>query len=169
MLVYSIKRLIFPVLCILLSIVCFACTKDDPKYVYKIQDIEISEPGAKKPNVKTSTEYISIAYSDAFGSTISNDLLNDLKKIYIAFGDLGVTEDLIIRNFLNASSAEVPTLVEMNQDIKQFVIDAYKKVYNRLPNEYEQWFLTNLIQNDSDVTPEVVYYVLMTSNEYRQY
>ena len=127
------------------------------------------EPGALKPSVKTSTEYISIAYSDIFGSTISTDLLNDLKKNYISFGDVGVTEDLIIRNFLNNSAAQIPSKAEMNNNIKQFVIDAYKKVYNRTPNEYEQWFLTNHIQNNSDVTPKVVYYSLMTSNEYRQY
>ena len=165
MLVYRLRNIIPLVIFALLS----ACTKDNKKYIYKIEDVEIMEPGALKPSVKTSTEYISIAYSDIFGSTISTDLLNDLKKNYISFGDVGVTEDLIIRNFLNNSAAQIPSKAEMNNNIKQFVIDAYKKVYNRTPNEYEQWFLTNHIQNNSDVTPEVVYYSLMTSNEYRQY
>lgn len=165
MLVYKIKNILPLLILALLS----ACKKDNKKYIYKIQDVEIMEPGALKPNVKTSTEYISIAYSDVFGSTISTDLLKNLKKNYISFGDVGVTEDLIIRNFLNNSAAQIPSKTEMNNDIKQFVVNAYKKVYNRTPNEYEQWFLTNLIQNNSDVTPDVVYYSLMTSNEYRQY
>lgn len=165
MLVYKKKNIIPLLILALLS----ACTKDNKKYIYKIQDVEIMEPGALKPNVKTSTEYISIAYSDVFGSTISTDLLKNLKKNYISFGDVGVTEDLIIRNFLNNSAAQIPSKIDMNNDIKQFVINAYKKVYNRTPNEYEQWFLTNLIQNNSDITPDVVYYSLMTSNEYRQY
>ncbi len=165
MLDYKLKNII-PLFILLLVA---SCTKDDVKHIYKVEDVEITEPGAKKPNVKTSTEYISIAYSDVYGSTISTDLLNDLKKNYLAFGDVGVTEDLIIRNFLNNPAAQIPSVSDMNNDIKQFVIDAYKKVYNRTPNEYEQWFLTNLIQNNSDVTPEVVYYSLMTSNEYRQY
>ena len=165
MLVYKLRNIIPLVIFALLS----ACTKDNKKYIYKIEDVKIMEPGALKPSVKSSTEYISIAYSDIFGSTISTDLLNDLKKNYISFGDVGITEDLIIRNFLNNSAAQIPSKAEMNNNIKQFVIDAYKKVYNRTPNEYEQWFLTNHIQNNSDVTPEVVYYSLMTSNEYRQY
>jgi len=165
MLVYKIRNIIPLLIFALLS----ACTKDKKEYIYKIDEVEISQPGALKPNVKTSTEYISIAYSDIFGSTISTDLLNDLKKNYISFGDVGVTEDLIIRNFLNNSAAQIPSKTDMNNDIKQFVINAFKKVHNRTPNEYEQWFLTNLIQNNSDVTPEVVYYSLMTSNEYRQY
>jgi hypothetical protein len=166
MLVYKIKKIITVFVCVLLI---SACSKDNTQHIYKVDDVEIKEPGAEKPNVKTSTEYISIAYSDVFGSTISTDLLNNLKKNYIAFGDVGVTEDLIIRNFLNNPSAQIPSISDMNNDINQFVIDSYKRVYNRTPNEYEQWFLTNLIQNNSDVTPAVVYYSLMTSNEYRQY
>lgn len=152
-----------------LTSVLFSCSKDEPQYVYEVQEVSVDQAGAEKPNVKTSTEYISIAYSDAFGSNISNNLLNDLKKIYIAFGDVGVTEDLIIRNFLNGSGVELPTTEEMNSDINEFVVNAYKKVYNRFPNEYEQWFLENLITEEDNVTPEVVYYALMTSNEYRQY
>lgn len=159
------KYLAIPILCVILM----ACSKDEKTYVYQVQEVDISQAGAEKPNVKTSTEYISIAYSDAFGATISNDLLSDLKQIYISFGDVGVTEDIIIRKFLSGSGVEIPTQIEMENDVNQFVIDAYKRVYNRLPNEYEQWFLGNLIDEDSDVTPDVVYYALMTSNEYRQY
>ena len=165
MLVYRLRN----ILPVLLLVLINSCSKDDTKHVYKVDDVEITQPGAKKPNVKTSTEYISIAYSDVYGTTISTDLLNDLKKNYIAFGDVGVTEDLIIRNFLNNPAALIPSVTDMNNDITQFVIDAYKKVYNRTPNDYEQWFLTDLIQNNSNVTPAVVYYSLMTSNEYRQY
>lgn len=157
------------VLLLIVSMCLSSCTKDDPQYIYSVQELTIDQAGAEKPNVKSSTEYISIAYSDAYGSNISNNLLNDLKQIYIAFGDVGVTEDLIIRNFLNGASVELPTLQEMNDDVNQFVVDAYKKVYNRFPNEYEQWFLGKLIVEDEDVTPEVIYYALMTSNEYRQY
>ena len=146
-----------------------SCSKDETNYIYEVEDVKITKPGAQKPNIKTSTEYISIAYSDIYGTTISTDLLNDLKKSYISFGDIGITEDLIIRNFLNNPTAQIPTVIDMNNDITKFVIDTYKKVYNRTPNEYEEWFLTNLIQNNSDVTPKVVYYSLMTSNEYRQY
>lgn len=159
------KKLVFP----LLAFILFSCAKEEKKYVYEVQEVDISQAGAEKPNVKSSTEYISIAYSDAYGATIPNDLLNDLKTIYISFGDVGVTEDLIVRNFLNGSGVDIPTQVQMDADVNAFVISAYKKIYNRLPNEYEQWFLGNLITEDSDATPEVVYYALMTSNEYRQY
>ena len=57
----------------------------------------------------------------------------------------------------------------MNTDVNLFVIATYKKFYNREPNEFELWQLTNLIQNDVNTTPELVYYAFMTSNEYRYY
>jgi hypothetical protein len=31
------------------------------------------------------------------------------------------------------------------------------------------WFLKDCIEKDSNVSPEVIYYALMTSNEYRQF
>ncbi len=146
-----------------------SCKKDEKEYVYQVTDVEVAQAGAEKPNVKTSTEYISIAYSDAFGSTIATSKLDALKTIYITFGDVGVTEDLIIRNFLADDDAEIPTRVEMEDDVDLFVTNAYKKIYNRVPSEYELWFMKDCIQKDSNISPSVVYYSLMTSNEYRQY
>lgn len=146
-----------------------SCKKDEKEYVYRINDIQVNQAGAEKPNVKTSTEYISIAYSDAFGANIPTSKLEELKKIYISFGDVAVTEDLIIRNFLGDGAVDLPTEESMNNNPEQFVIDTYKKIFNREPNEYEIWFVKDCIEKDSSVTPLVVYYSLMTSNEYRQF
>lgn len=154
---------------LLIIIVLLACSKDEKEYVYQIDEVEISQAGAEKPNVKTSTEYISIAYADVFGSNVPTNLLEDLKKIYESFGDKGVAEDLIIKNFLNDNSVQIPTNQEMEENISLFVTNAYKKVFNRAPNEAELWFLKDCIEKDSNISPEVVYYALMTSNEYRQF
>ena len=146
-----------------------SCKKDGKEYVYRVNDIQVNQAGAEKPNVKTSTEYISIAYSDAFGANIPTSKLEELKKIYISFGDVAVTEDLIIRNFLGDGAADLPTEESMNNNPEQFVINAYKKIFNREPNEYEIWFVKDCIEKNSSITPLVVYYSLMTSNEYRQF
>ena len=42
------------------------------------------------------------------------------------------------------------------------------KDFNRTPNAFEKWYLS-IIQNNKDVSGEMVYYGLMTSNEYRYY
>ena len=118
---------------------------------------------------KTTIEFISIAYSDLFGNTISQNTLTELSIAYLAFGDKKLVEDLIIRNFLNTPGVVIPTKTEMNADVSLFVSTAFKKFYNREPNEFELWQLVELITKDSAMTPELVYYAFMTSNEYRYY
>jgi len=146
-------------------LVLSSCKKD----VYDVNNVAVSQDGVAKPNVKSTVEFISIAYSDLFGNTIDQSKLTDLGVAYEAFGDKKLIEDLIIRNFLNAQGVSIPTTVAMNTDVNLFVIATYKKFYNREPNEFELWQLSNLIQNDVNTTPELVYYAFMTSNEYRYY
>ncbi len=156
---------------ILLSIVTViltSCVKEKV-YVYEVNDVEISQPGVEKPNVKTNTQFISIAYTDVFGNTISQGNLSDLETVYLSFADKSVVEDLIIRNFLNQSGTTIPTEAEMVEDPNAFVTGAFNKIYNRNPNEYELWYLSNEINESSTVTPELFYYALLTSDEYRQY
>ena len=151
---------------LLLSIVLFSCKKKQ-EYVYEVNDETISAAGVQKPNVKSNTEFISIAHTDVMGTTVSSSTLNELKTQYIAFGDKGVTEDLIIRNFLNKSGTTITTSI--GSDKKLFITNAYKKIYNRVPNEYEIYFLSDLLTKNSAITAEMFYYSLMTSNEYRQF
>ena len=151
-------------LCLMLFV--FSCKKKQ-EYVYDVNDETISAAGVQKPNVKSNTEFISIAYTDVMGTTVSAGNLNELKTQYLAFGDKGVVEDLIIRNFMNKSGNTIPTSI--GTDKKAFVTNAYKKVYNRVPNEYEIYYLTDLLNKNSSITAEMFYYSLMTSNEYRQF
>ena len=68
---------------------------------------------------------------------------------------------------MNKSGNTIPTSI--GTDKKAFVTNAYKKVYNRVPNEYEIYYLTDLLNKNSSITAEMFYYSLMTSNEYRQF
>ena len=149
-----------------LTLFVFSCKKKQ-EYVYDVNDETISAAGVQKPNVKSNTEFISIAHTDVMGTTVSAGNLNELKTQYLAFGDKGVVEDLIIRNFMNKSGNTIPTSI--GTDKKAFVTNAYKKVYNRVPNEYEIYYLTDLLNKNSSITAEMFYYSLMTSNEYRQF
>ena len=147
-----------------------SCKKEvNTTYIYDVNDVEVTQSGVSKPNVKTTIEFISIAYSDLFGNTISQNTLTELSIAYLAFGDKKLVEDLIIRNFLNTPGVVIPTKTEMNADVSLFVSTAFKKFYNREPNEFELWQLVELITKDSAMTPELVYYAFMTSNEYRYY
>lgn len=154
---------------ILLLIGVITSCKKEKTYVYEVEPVTVQQPGSEKPNVKSTQEFISIAYADLFGKTITNGELVILDRIYGSFGDRKLMEDMIIRNAINSSSVDVPTNTEMRADVVKFVTDCYKKFYNRLPSEYESWFLVNLINGDTAVTPVMVYYSFLTSNEYRYY
>lgn len=144
------------------------CQKEK-NIIYDVNDVDVNKPDANKDYVKSLTEFISIAYTDLFGQNISQAQLQTLAVPYSGFGDLKLIEDLIIKNFLNATSVIIPTDAEMRANVDQFISDTYQKFFNRYPNEFELWHMKNLIEDNSDITPELVYYAIMTSNEYRYY
>lgn len=143
-----------------------ACKKD---YIYGVDDVVVEPNSASKNNVKTTVEFVSIAYSDIFGSTIPQDYLQELSLAYLAFGDKKLIEDVIIKNMLNTPGVQLPTQQEMLDDVDAFVTNSYKKFYNREPSEYEVWKMRDLIQADQTITPELIYYGFLTSDEYRYY
>lgn len=145
-----------------------ACQKEKT-YTYEVNDVTVEHDGSNKQNVKTTTEFISIVYNDIFGTTISQSLLGKLSTLYLSFGDKKMIEDLIIKNFLNQSGAQLPTDAEMRADINAFVKSCYNKFYNRDPDAMEEWQMVDMIKNDTTYTPELVYYTFLTSNEYRYY
>lgn len=151
--------------CALLFIGC----KKETTYVYEVNPVTLEQEGGTKQHVKTTTEFISIAYSDMFGTAITSVELQKLSVAYTAFGDKKLIEDMIIKNFLNSPNLKIPTQAQMQNDVPKFVNDTYKKLYNRSPNEFENYFVSKLINANTTITPELVYYAMMTSNEYRYY
>ena len=145
------------------------CKDEEGQTLFQVQEVPITQEGVKKPNIKTTIEFISIAYSDLFGKTLDNRQLNDLATAYASFGDKKLIEDLIIKNFLNNDLAIIPSNAQMRSNIGAFVSETYNKFYIRDPNEFELWFLIQEIENDSEITPELIYYSILTSNEYRNF
>ncbi len=145
-------------------------TQGQAEYVYDLNNIIIRQDGVDKSTVKSLNEFASIAYTDLFEATLSQQNLNNLNLAYASFGDKKLVEELIIKNFLNNSNAIIPTTAEMNADVNTFTINTYKKFYNRVPNEFEKWKLKDFIEkNQAIVTPEIIYFSFMTSDEYRYY
>ena len=147
----------------------FSCKKEK-NVKYQLNDVTIENNSAHKDHLKSTTEFISIAYSDIFGTVISINKLADLTKIYKAFGDKKLIEQMVIKNFLNKPSIQIPQINRSSTStINTFVQNMYIKLYNRTPDEYELWFISNMIENDTDLTSELIYFSLMTANEYRYY
>ena len=147
----------------------FSCKKEK-NVTYQLNDVTIENNTANKDHLKSTTEFISIAYSDIFGTVISTNKLADLTRIYKAFGDKKLIEQMVIKNFLNEPSIQIPQIDRSSiNTIKSFVLNIYTKLFNRTPDEYELWFISNMIENDTDLTSELIYFSLMTANEYRYY
>ena len=143
--------------------------EEEKTYLYNVNTTDVGHQSGVKGTAKSTTEFISIAYSDLFGTTISNDDLVKLFTAYSSFGDKKLIEDRIIRNFLDLPGANIPTTQQMRNDIPTYITNSYKKLFNRNPNEFEKYYLKNMIQTDTSITSEMMYYSFMTSNEYRYY
>ena len=154
---------------LLLSLMLFfACTKEK-KYEYEVDPVTVSQNSGDKTTQKTTSEFISIAYADLFGIQIPQTRLVNLSIAYSSFGDQKVIEDRIIRNFINDTLAIIPDSVVVNGDTSAFIVKAYKKFFNREPSEFEKYTWKNTIHQDASINPLMVYYTLMTSDEYRFY
>lgn len=147
----------------------FMSCKKEKLYVYELNDVAIKQEGAVKPSVKTTTEFISIAYADIYGTTIPENELTQLSLLYAAFGDKKLMENLIVKNFLNAPGITIPTKATMRANVDDFLKTTYSKFLNRTPNEFELYGTRNLVLLDTSITPELIYYGMLTSNEYRHY
>tara|TARA_R110000868_G_scaffold237867_1_gene492447 strand:+ start:991 stop:1488 length:498 start_codon:yes stop_codon:yes gene_type:complete len=153
----------------LLTAGAFSGCQKEKNIIYDVNDVNVNRPEGNKDYVKSLAEFISIAYTDLFGQNISQSALQTLSVPYSGFGDLKLIEDMIIKNFLNSPSAIVPSNTDMRANVDQFIMETYQKFFNRNPNEFELWHMKNLIEENADITPELVYYATMTSNEYRYY
>ncbi len=147
----------------------FAACKKEDTYLYEVNPVNVQTAGSQKTNVKTTTEFISIAYTDLFAKSIAQADLMKLNTVYVAFGDKKLIEDRIIRNFLTKPGVQIPTLPSVNGDTAAFVTKTYRKFYNRDPDAFEAYYLKEQIRLNTAMTPLVIYYTFMTSDEYRYY
>jgi len=161
----SMKKLVFFIILVLTLSSC----KKETDFVYEVNDVQVSKDKIGKGIPKTTVEFISIAYSDLVGSTISQNDLSRVTLLYLAFGDKRLIEDLLIKNIVNSTVVNIPSDDEMRSDITAFINSTYLKLFNRDPNEVELFTLRKQISENTSITPKLVYYAMMTSDEYRYY
>ena len=161
---------------LLLFIIITSCTREEQiiaditieNVIFGINDIPVYSSNVEKKKQKTSAQYLSTSYSDLYQSTISSNDLVNLSAILRASGDKIMMSELIINNFLNDQVVQgfLPTQAEMNNDLDSFIKNTYLRFYLREPSELEKYQLKNLIQQDTEITPEMIYLAFASSNEY---
>ena len=161
---YIKKTVLFIILIIGLS----NCKKEKT-FLYELSPVSVNADGNTKANVKSTTEFISIAYADLKGSNISSSELQNLSIVYTAFGDKKLIEDRIIRQFLNDANTIIPVAISVNGDTTKFILNTYKKFFNREPDDFEKYYYKELIKANAGINARMIYYSMMTSDEYRYY
>lgn len=145
-----------------------SCNKEQ-RVIYQVQEQELYQNSAEKQTQKTTTQFISIAYNDLFGTNITSDELTKLDIAYQSLGDKSVLEDMIVKSLINRGSVQIVSNDSMRSNKTLFVELSYLRFFNRKPNEFEEWKMVDMIEKNPDITPKMVYYSLMTSDEYRYY
>ena len=147
-----------------------ACKKDDPTFLFAVDEVTVSQSSADKNRLKTDIEFVSIAYADLYGGSIDQGMLEDIIITYKSFGDKSMVIEMIIRKFIDDETSNIGSIDRNNQtSIENFVQKTYEKLYNRTPNAFEKWYLSDLIETETDINAEMVYFAMMTANEYRYY
>ena len=147
---------------------CFSCTHHEINE-YDINDVQVNSDNASKNNLKNDLQLISIMYSDLFGLTIPNSTLNDLNEAYVSFGDKHLIVERITQNFLLNPLAIVPSDSAMRVNPEKFITDAYRRFLIRSPSEAERWYIKENIEQSNNLTAKDIYYVILTSDEYKHY
>jgi len=150
-------------------ILALGSCKKETLYVYEVDPVTSQKDKNGKGIAKSTVEFISIAYADVFETAISQNDLGRLSLLYLAFGDKKLIEDLLVKNMLNSPEVQLISNTQMRSNIEGFVTSIYQRIYNREPNELEAYTLAKSITDDVSLTPVIIYYSMMTSDEYRYY
>ena len=137
--------------------------------VYEVNDVEVYASNVQKTKQKTPEQYISIMFNDIYNQSISTTFLQDLSELYRSVGDKTMMNELLLSIFLSDVLADIPTDTQMRSDVGLFINQAYIRFYQRYPTAYEMEYLSNLINDDVNLTVKIIYTSFILSNEYYFY
>ena len=136
------------------------------RVVYGVNDVDLYSSSAEKTKQKNSTQFISIAYADLYKTAIAGNQLTKLSELALSIGDKQMANEIFVGGFINDPNVKIPTKEDMLLDIDKFIEDTYIRFYLRKPTELEMHYFRNFINNDPDITPEIIYTAFTRSNEY---
>jgi hypothetical protein len=137
--------------------------------VYEAPTIHLKAPSLDKPNRKSTAQFLSIAWSDLFGSSIPPNELRQWLFAYEAFGDLKLMEEMIIKALISKAKDQIPAGEDMRDNLPEFIRNTYFRFLKRDPLPHEAWELEKMIRDDPGLSPEMIWYAVLTSDEYRKF
>lgn len=155
------KRISIYIFCFLIA---SSCAKEE--YRYGLNSTDILQPSANKDKLKTAEQYIAVIYVNLFQKAISTKELVELERLVRSVGDKRLVYELIISSFLNDPNVIIPPSADMRVNVKKFLEETYQRFYIRKPSELELEYFRNYIENNPNVTPEMVYFSFAISDEF---
>ncbi len=139
--------------------------------IYGIDTIPVYASAADKDKQKTTTQFLSTAYTQLYLRPIPSGMLNELTLLRLSHGDKQGIGELIISHFLQSETVQsnMPSEEEMWIDLDVFVRQTYLRFYLRLPSAYEQYALKRSIEEDDETRVVDVYRAFLLSDEYLFY
>ncbi len=159
----------FNIFLLLIVIILNGCKKETIEQDYGVLDKDVTRNSVNKNRLKTEAQYISILTTDLTQKAITPTLLNRYTRVLESIGDRELATEIIVGNFMNSPDLNIPTDQVMREDIEKFIRNTYVKFYIRYPTEAEVAFFVNYINENPNVTTEMVYYSFATSAEYMFY
>ena len=77
--------------------------------------------------------------------------------------------DEIVQALLLSEQLNLPSVIDIQADREAFIIAAYKRFLQRRPSDFEIAFWESQLKNNLNLTAADIYYVFMTSEEYKYY
>lgn len=145
------------------------CKKELINADYGVNETPVNSQFIKKGKAKSDAQYISILSTNLLQKPISVNELVKTENVIYSIGDRALAYELIISNYMNSPSRQIPTDIEMRADIDAFIKKTYRRFFVRDPSELEVTFFRNYIEANPNVTAELVYTAFSASEEYQFY
>ena len=162
------KKIGFQWIACLFGLFFAACNKDVTR-IYEINQQQISLNTVDKEALKQDLEFIANVHNDLFGKPINSGMLQATLTDLASSNDKKLVTDLIIRQMLNRADLPVPTDPAMRADLNVFVKSTYKRFFHREPNPFEALKIKQMIESNAAMSPVMVWYAFLTSEEYRYF
>jgi hypothetical protein len=141
-----------------------SCKKEEP-IRYGLKSTDILTPSANKDKPKSEAQYIAVLYVNLFQQAISTTDQIEIERLLRSIGDKRLAYELIISSYMNDPQVILPSNVVMRGDLEKFIIETYERFYVRPPSQLELEYYKNYLENNTTVTPELVYFAFAISDE----
>lgn len=141
----------------------------DKEPIYEVNEVELLPSNASKTKLKTDQQYVSILYANLFQTALSSGNLFEVSQCIQSVGDKVLVREVIISNYMNRPTVQLPTDAEMRDSLDAFITNTYNRFLVRNPSEAERQYFKNYISTHPNVTPEMVYFSFALSDEYLFY